>query len=301
MYGRAMAITTNCALYSTTHQSSQAPYLKKLHPIKGRWSATSLLHYKKNGETSSGRRLVSISLVFLHWLSLPHLFSACSIARPITSELMFWYPTNGDESHHPLVFVDTEIDSGDGRTLNQKLQARGPAPTYAVAGSILDKYVKRKKLDPLEAYVPAVILTQLQIEDLGKTLEVDQPQYTSCRNLLRSGPAASLRVNIRAVAQYASDSGNGKTAFQSVDQCIRALEELDSLLLNASRNDPGASVKSMKAQIGVAVGALDSLLKTVPSDVLDKGKAIADAYRVPEEDTTPGNLDPELKQLESIL
>ncbi|XP_058188034.1 uncharacterized protein LOC131304711 [Rhododendron vialii] len=244
MYGRAMAITTNCALYSTTHQSSQAPYLKKLHPIKGRWCATSLLHYKKNGETSSGRRLVSISLVFLHWLSLPH---------------------------------------------------------HAVAGSILDKYVKRKKLDPLEAYIPAVILTQLQIEDLGKTLEVDQPQYTSCRNLLRSGPAASLRVNIRAVAQYASDSGNGKTAFQSVDQCIRALEELDSLLLNASRNDPGASVKSMKAQIGVAVGALDSLLKTVPSDVLDKGKAIADAYRVPEEDTTPGNLDPELKQLESIL
>lgn len=33
-----------------------------------------------------------------------------------------------------------------------------------------------------------------------KTLEVDQPQYTSCRNLLRSGPAASLRVNIRAVS-----------------------------------------------------------------------------------------------------
>ncbi|KAI8534957.1 hypothetical protein RHMOL_Rhmol10G0137400 [Rhododendron molle] len=232
----------------------------------------------------------------------------------------------------------------------RSINIEGYSPGRDVAGSILDKYVKRKKLDPLEAYIPAVILTQLQIEDLGKTLEVDQPQYTSCRNLLRSGPAASLRVNIRArsftgslqndgllcygfmaarqtamptesstvrrmpvlllglgqdsflvVAQYASDSGNGKTAFQSVDQCIRALEELDSLLLNASRNDPGASVKSMKAQIGVAVGALDSLLKTVPSDVLDKGKAIADAYRVPEEDTTPGNLDPELKQLESVL
>lgn len=28
----------------------------------------------------------------------------------------------------------------------------------------------RKKLDPLEAYVPAVILTQLQIKDLGNSL-----------------------------------------------------------------------------------------------------------------------------------
>lgn len=33
-----------------------------------------------------------------------------------------------------------------------------------------------------------------------KTLEVDQPQYAACRSLLRYGPAASLRVNIRAVS-----------------------------------------------------------------------------------------------------
>lgn len=35
----------------------------------------------------------------------------------------------------------------------------------------------------------------------GKTLDVDQPQYAACRNLLRSGPAASLRVNMRAVSE----------------------------------------------------------------------------------------------------
>ncbi|KAA8538716.1 hypothetical protein F0562_028303 [Nyssa sinensis] len=175
-------------------------------------------------------------------------------------------------------------------------------PQHSIAASIFDKYVKRKKLDPLEAYVPAVILTQLQIKDLGKTLEVDQPQFAACRNILRYGPAASLRVNIRAVAQYASDSGSGKTAFNNVDLCLRALEELDSLLLHASRNDPEASVESMKAKIDMAVDALDSLLETVPSDVMEKGKAIADAYRMPEEeDVGPGNLDPEIKQLESIL
>ncbi|KAL9678348.1 hypothetical protein QQ045_016192 [Rhodiola kirilowii] len=172
---------------------------------------------------------------------------------------------------------------------------------YANAGSIFDKYMKRKKLDPLEVYVPAVILTELQIKDLEKTLDDGQVAFDACRSLLRSGPAASLRVNIRAVAQYASDSGNGKAASEDVDNCLRALEDLDNLFLRASRKDPGASMQSMKAKIGLAVVALDSLLKTVPTDVFDKGKAIADAYRTSDENTEIETSDKELKQLESIL
>ncbi|KAK6927213.1 hypothetical protein RJ641_005804 [Dillenia turbinata] len=182
----------------------------------------------------------------------------------------------------------------------------------ANAASIFDKYLKRKKLDPLDSYVPAVLLTRFQIKDLEKTLELDQPQYATCRSLLRTGPAASLRVNIRAMAQYASDDGNGQTAFNDVDRCLRysvvtagntfeALEDLDSLLLHASRNEPDASVAAMKTKISIALGALDSLLQTVPSDVLDKGKKIADAYRIADEDEDPKYLDPEMKRLESIL
>ncbi|KAF7830415.1 uncharacterized protein G2W53_012748 [Senna tora] len=174
-------------------------------------------------------------------------------------------------------------------------------PNRAAAGGMLDKYVKKKKLDPLEVYVPPIILTQFQIEDLEKTLEGDEPQFSACRSLLRAGPAASLRVNIRAVAQYASDNGNGKTAFNDVDHCLSALEELDSLLLRASRNEAEASVKSMKAKINAALNALDSLLQTVPSDVLSKGKVIADSYRNMEDEEDTGSLDPELKQLQSIL
>lgn len=36
--------------------------------------------------------------------------------------------------------------------------------------------------------------------NVERTLEADGPQYDTCRSLLRSGPAASLRVNIRAVS-----------------------------------------------------------------------------------------------------
>lgn len=32
-------------------------------------------------------------------------------------------------------------------------------------------------------------------------MEIEQPKFADCRSLLRSGPAASLRVNIRAVSQ----------------------------------------------------------------------------------------------------
>ncbi|KAJ0988469.1 hypothetical protein J5N97_006825 [Dioscorea zingiberensis] len=174
----------------------------------------------------------------------------------------------------------------------------------ASAGSPFDKYVKRKKLEPLETYVPAVLLTQDQFKDLEKYLEMEQPKYDISRSLLRSGPAASLRVNIRAVAQYADDDGKGKLASNAVDQCLRALEDLDSLFLHASRNDPTASVESMKSKINIALGALDSLLETVPSELLDKGRAIAEAYRSPidqNNESKSEDPDPELKQLEALL
>ncbi|KAG1342644.1 hypothetical protein COCNU_05G008730 [Cocos nucifera] len=134
-------------------------------------------------------------------------------------------------------------------------------PNRAYAGNPFDKYVKRKKLDPLETYVPAVLLTEAQFKDLEKSLDIEKPEYNISRSLLRSGPAASLRVNIRAVAQYATDDGKGKAASDAVDQCLRALEDLDSLLLHASRNDPTASVESMKRKINIALGALDSDIK----------------------------------------
>lgn len=133
-----------------------------------------------------------------------------------------------------------------------------------------------------------------------KILSVDKPEFEACRSVLRSGPASSLRVNIRAVAQYASDAGYSQTASNDVDRCLRALEEMDSLFLRASRKDPNATVELMKSQLGTALTALDSLLQTVPSEVLDKGKAMVEVYRSPfEEDNVQDSA--EIQQLQSIL
>ncbi|XP_010547935.1 PREDICTED: uncharacterized protein LOC104819519 isoform X2 [Tarenaya hassleriana] len=170
-------------------------------------------------------------------------------------------------------------------------------PNDAMAASIFDKYVKRKKLDPLDVYVPPVILAQLQIRDLERNLEEEKPGYETCRSLLRSGPASSLRV-----AQYASDAGNGNAAFEDVERCLRSLEELDSLLLRAVRKDQGASIETMKANLGTALTALDSLLQTVPSEILDRGKAMVDVYRSSSSQTDDVSEDsPEIQQLQSIL
>ncbi|KAH8504627.1 hypothetical protein H0E87_012024, partial [Populus deltoides] len=143
----------------------------------------------------------------------------------------------------------------------------------------------------------------IQLDGSG-SIAIGVSCYCSVNVFLASlnAPAIASRDGVRMlVAQYASDAGNGNAAFNNVDQCLSALEELDSLLLRASRNEPDASVKSMKAKVGIALAAMESLLQTVPSDVLDKGKAVADAYRTPDEDSEAEILDPELKRLESIL
>ncbi|KAG6467422.1 hypothetical protein ZIOFF_026954 [Zingiber officinale] len=164
----------------------------------------------------------------------------------------------------------------------------------------------RRLLRPLQTIQEALKLSFLMSNSLfcytEKFLDSKQPNYDISRSLLRSGPAASLRINIRAVAQYATEDGNGKAASDAVEQCLRALEDLDSLLLNAIRNDPRASTESMKGKLDIVLGSLDSLLQTVPSKVLDQGKAIADAYMDPSyQSDKPAVSDTEITKLEALF
>jgi hypothetical protein len=55
----------------------------------------------------------------------------------------------------------------------------------------------------------------------GGILVREKPEFSDARSLLRSGPAGSLRTDIRAVAQYAAEAGEGKAATDAVEQCLR--------------------------------------------------------------------------------
>ncbi|KAJ4953086.1 hypothetical protein NE237_029918 [Protea cynaroides] len=140
-----------------------------------------------------------------------------------------------------------------------------------------------------------------------KTLESELPQYATCRSLLCSGPAASLLVNIQALWKGSLQldgllgplisSIQYKQQFSSIYDSFKALAELDSLILHASRNDPEALPELMKERNGIALDALESLLQTIPLPVLDEGKSIADAYKIHEEDVGAVSLE----EMEVIL
>ncbi|MCO5550557.1 hypothetical protein L7F22_004044 [Adiantum nelumboides] len=188
--------------------------------------------------------------------------------------------------------------------LASKLGIRAKEMVKADTGASdpFSKYIKRKKLDPLDTYIPAVLLSKFQFQDLEAKLLSDKPEYSNSRSFLRTGPASSLRSNIRAVAQYASEGGDGKNALEAVRECIVSLEELDSLLLRASRSDSSATIERMKERIDAAVSALDKLLTTVPSPIMERCKAIADSYRETNSlSTTPDAADADTKMLESLL
>ncbi|EFJ16950.1 hypothetical protein SELMODRAFT_233833 [Selaginella moellendorffii] len=164
----------------------------------------------------------------------------------------------------------------------------------------LEKYMKKKKLDPLETYIPGIILCQSQFQELVEAkLGGEKVEYQDARALLRSGPAGSLRSNIRAVAEYASESGDGAAAADAVKLCLRSLEDLDSLLLRRSRDDTSITVDSMKAKLGTSMQALDRLLQTVPQPILEQGKAAAMAFL----DDTPEVVtdDVDIKSLEDLI
>ncbi|KAG0592372.1 hypothetical protein KC19_1G246500 [Ceratodon purpureus] len=209
----------------------------------------------------------------------------------------------------PTEVQETGIGIGIGRRGVMISVAASAVLLFAVEDSkaadagLFSKYLKRKKLDPLDTYVPTVVLAQLQFQDVDGKLAGEKPEFSDARSLLRSGPAGSLRNDMRAVAQYADEAGDGKTANEAVDQCLSALEDLDSLLLRATREEGSPSVDVMKTRVSAAVTALDKLLATVPSNILEKGKAIATAYRDQSTTTSDDNLgsDETIDELKGLL
>ncbi|KAF6254920.1 hypothetical protein COO60DRAFT_272556 [Scenedesmus sp. NREL 46B-D3] len=187
----------------------------------------------------------------------------------------------------------------------------GVLPHVLSHGQGIDRYVKRKKLDPLDTYVPLVLEARERLATLD-TVFVTAP--TVARQLMRSGPFSGLRDNIRALGQYASapaaEGGSGlpeKDAQQLVSGFFRALEDFDLVLYNAVREAKAAQDKADKAnkkksdssdedgdmsemvavdpavgldkeaaaaKLVVAVEQLDKLIATVPDGVLSRSREV---------------------------
>jgi hypothetical protein len=110
-------------------------------------------------------------------------------------------------------------------------------PQRAVQG--VDKYVKKRKLDPLAAYIPAILVAQSQLLDVPSAAEV--VSLDAARALLRQGAFNGLRDNVRAVSEYAARDIGTEAAKARATAFFKALENVDSALFLVGAPCPGAA------------------------------------------------------------
>ena len=129
----------------------------------------------------------------------------------------------------------------------------------------MEKYVKKKKLDPLETYVPLVTQARALLE------KVDLEDAKGARQLLRSGPFFGIRTCIRSIGQYAAerDGASSSQADQLVTDVFNAFDNFDYHMRSP---DEGRVVAREK--LNKLILSLDSLLATVPPETMELSQQI---------------------------
>ncbi|BDA41458.1 hypothetical protein COCOBI_02-2380 [Coccomyxa sp. Obi] len=153
--------------------------------------------------------------------------------------------------------------------------AQRALPADAAERRGIGRYIKKKALDPLITYVPAVLQAQKQLLNAGQLMGEDPVE---ARVALRSGAFEGLRDNVRALGEYAASnkSATEQEAKELVAQAFGTLQDFDFELFQAIRNKEKVS-DDAGAKLQSAVHALDGLLATVPASELDKAKDILEA------------------------
>ncbi|CAG9467491.1 unnamed protein product [Pedinophyceae sp. YPF-701] len=145
--------------------------------------------------------------------------------------------------------------------------AETAASPLASGGRGIDKYIRKRKLDPLETYLPPMIQGREQVLLVAEVL--DDPK--SARSLLREGAMKGFRENARAVGQYSKENGGPEKA----EAIFKQLEALDLTLASALRDEKSVlDEQAARRQLDAAITAVDALLAAAPPD------AVAQARRV---------------------
>ena len=144
----------------------------------------------------------------------------------------------------------------------------------------LSQYVKKKKLDRIDSYLPPLFLAKEQLIRVNRIVE----SPGDARQQLRSGSFSGLRENIRSVGEYVSrEKGDEKLGKRLVGEFFGELEKADYALLSASRSEDEKKreqVEEARARLEGTIKALDALIGELPADVVDKSRSIADAVNL---------------------
>lgn len=149
-----------------------------------------------------------------------------------------------------------------------------PLPAAAENDAVtrgLSKYIKRKKYEDIESYLPPLVAARGQLIRSGYLLAQDPG---AARAMLREGAFSGLRDNIRAVGDYAQRQGQGDEGAALVTAFFKALEAYDYSLLQGSRTKEGLDVDGGKQKLDATLEAFDRLLAVVPRSMRSRAEDI---------------------------
>ena len=127
--------------------------------------------------------------------------------------------------------------------------------------------------------MPALLLSKRRLQALEAPLGAAEEGYDVylVRNYLRQGVLGSLRSDMKAVSKYAVEADTSSDAEEATAVTLRALDEFDSAMLQASRAEaPAEEIEAILALLRETVASLDRVIATVPADILADAQAQVD-------------------------
>jgi len=143
------------------------------------------------------------------------------------------------------------------------IQLLGTAEALAAEAGF-GRYMKKRALEPLQNYVLPLLAAKSELKRAGIVADKD---LDAARSLLREGSLSSLRINARAVGEYAERLETSSDPLRLINNINRSVEKFDSYLLQASREQ--VEKQDTTEFVADSLTAIDNLLGTVPQDVMD--------------------------------
>merc|ERR1719284_468586 len=164
----------------------------------------------------------------------------------------------------------------------------------------LGAYIKKRRLDPLETYIPPVLAARAELVQLKELIVGGD--LAGIRRQLRSGGFDGIRENVRAIGLYAAEEASqGAKAEAAVKAVFDALNDFDGALLQASRSSSAVDSDALRGKAGAAIEAFDGLLELVPAAAKRQAEEVLERIRSPPPvDIDPAAVPGNLKAIESL-
>lgn len=140
----------------------------------------------------------------------------------------------------------------------------------------LPRYIKKKKLDPIDTYIPTVLQARKQLVKAGTIMKQNA---SDARTLLRKGSFSGLRDTVKALGEFATEAGMPQDkAGQLVNNFLASLQTFDNTLISSLRNKTPVPDTADK-EVEKAVQDLDRLLATAPPQEIEKAQKLLDEVK----------------------